>query len=464
MQACKIASCFTISTIYAAMRKLVNNILLIIYVLISIPTINLPLLIIKLFRLDKVFAFCETIVDKTKDFNTRIFDRLLYNDPIDEPVRYNKLVDTRPQEIVNLPNTIIRDHISFMRYDSRVIFYDPGHSTTIHEYFESNKNLFENSGHEFVLLKDALTFSDDELIAFIEYFLPHYRTAIAQQKLNMEDIRRLVSAKDLIIAYFGLQDVKHPCFVALRNLHIKENKSEYSIYYLPDSVALLPSAVENYLILLQRRNSVFFQLGGDLENQEEDIQARDIEIDEALNTALQKFVENYKVKGVLSLMSTLILELQKSEVELDEQTKKIAEIIHHNQEHTISKLLVKLNGDLELVDYNIRIKLTPLQKVVYHFFLNHPEGVLFKNLSNYKTELTTLYYRFSSKSDVEEMRESIDELTNPYSNSMSEKCSRIKEAFLKHIHEDLACQYYVQGKRNNLKKITLKRDWVVYEK
>jgi hypothetical protein len=61
-----------------------------------------------------------------------------------------------------------------------------------------------------------------------------------------------------------------------------------------------------------------------------------------------------------------------------------------------------------------------------------------------------------------QIRESILELTDPRSNSINEKCSRIKEAFISKINEDLAEHYYVTGNRSSPKGIKLDRSLVQF--
>jgi hypothetical protein len=39
----------------------------------------------------------------------------------------------------------------------------------------------------------------------------------------------------------------------------------------------------------------------------------------------------------------------------------------------------------------MEIKMEPLTKAVYLLFLNHPEGILFKHLPDYRQELANIY-------------------------------------------------------------------------
>ena len=58
---------------------------------------------------------------------------------------------------------------------------------------------------------------------------------------------------------------------------------------------------------------------------------------------------------------------------------------------------------------------------------------------------------------------SIEDVTNPLLNSINEKCSRIKAAFLAEVDASLADQYNITGKSGEQKKITLPRKLVIWE-
>ena len=63
---------------------------------------------------------------------------------------------------------------------------------------------------------------------------------------------------------------------------------------------------------------------------------------------------------------------------------------------------------------------------------------------------------------IKEIR-SIEDVTNPLLNSINEKCSRIRAAFLSEVDSTLLEQYIVTGKSGEEKKITVPRDLVVWE-
>jgi ribosomal protein S17E len=111
---------------------------------------------------------------------------------------------------------------------------------------------------------------------------------------------------------------------------------------------------------------------------------------------------------------------------------------------------------------NIEIKLRPLEKTLYFFYLKHPEGVGLSFLRGKREELYEIYTSLSSIGNLQEMKNRIDEMTDITSNSAAEKISKIKKAFVKAIGEELAKNYYIQGGNGEVKKVVLDRGLVVF--
>ena len=130
--------------------------------------------------------------------------------------------------------------------------------------------------------------------------------------------------------------------------------------------------------------------------------------------------------------------------------------------HRLSRLRIEADGRIILADYGEReIKMSPLTKAVFLLFLRHPEGIIFKHLPDYRDELQHIYVRLlGDAADNEKVLRSISDVTNPCHNSINEKCSRIREAFLQEISEPLARYYFVTGERATPKKILLDRKLV----
>ena len=129
----------------------------------------------------------------------------------------------------------------------------------------------------------------------------------------------------------------------------------------------------------------------------------------------------------------------------------------------LSRLTITKDYGIILTDYNKEVKMEPLVKAVYLLFLNHTEGIAFKALPTFRDELTSLYSKLRPYGLNDQAIKSIEDVTNPLNNSINEKCSRIRAAFLAEVDETLANQYYITGKSGEPKKITLPRNLVVWE-
>lgn len=129
-----------------------------------------------------------------------------------------------------------------------------------------------------------------------------------------------------------------------------------------------------------------------------------------------------------------------------------------------SRLLVDKDNRILLQDYNNKeIDMSPIQKAVYFLFLNHPEGILLKDIGNYRQELAGIYSALSNRTSQEDIEDSIARLTDPYDNSLNEKCARIKRAFLSEFCDELAQLYYISGHGGKPKLISLPRDIITSE-
>ena len=129
----------------------------------------------------------------------------------------------------------------------------------------------------------------------------------------------------------------------------------------------------------------------------------------------------------------------------------------------LSKLHITKDGTILLADYQKEVKMEPIVKAVYLLFLNHPEGIAFKYLPDYRKELTDLYQKIKPCGLTERAIRSIEDVTNPLLNSINEKCSRIRAAFLSEVDPSLLEQYIITGKGGEVKKILLSRDLVVWK-
>ena len=159
---------------------------------------------------------------------------------------------------------------------------------------------------------------------------------------------------------------------------------------------------------------------------------------------IKERVEKLKVKGIES---------------------PIIEAIFRDQKRKLSQLHITKDFRIYLGDYfGMEITMTPLPKAVFLLFLKHPEGIMFSYLPDFREELMQIYRKLKGPFFNEaSARQSIEDVTDPLSNSINEKCSRIREAFIGKFDDSLARYYYVDGKRGEPKKIALPRTLVRWD-
>ena len=141
--------------------------------------------------------------------------------------------------------------------------------------------------------------------------------------------------------------------------------------------------------------------------------------------------------------------------------KEITSLIHSKQ--PLLKLKVDRNYRIFLGESQAEICMEPLVKAVYLLFLKHPEGIVFKDLPDYREELALIYNKVRPWGLTDRALKSLEDVTNPMLNSINEKCARIRKAFGALLDSRVAEQYYIKGVRGKAKKIVLLRELVVWE-
>lgn len=130
----------------------------------------------------------------------------------------------------------------------------------------------------------------------------------------------------------------------------------------------------------------------------------------------------------------------------------------------VSRMVITSDNRIILPDYNnMEIKMSPLVKAVYFLFLYHPEGIVFKRLSEYREELIDIYENIKGEEINAVMMRSVEDVTDPTNNSINEKIARIREAFVTRFDERLAVNYIVRGERGEPKRIPLHREFVEWQ-
>ena len=168
---------------------------------------------------------------------------------------------------------------------------------------------------------------------------------------------------------------------------------------------------------------------------------------EELALQLHKIVRQLKAAGrtdlILSALGSGLLD------ELKEEAAK----------GRLSRLVITGDFRFLLPDLgNVEVDLQPVHKAVYLLFLNHPEGIEFKYLADYKDELRQWYRKTARMMDLAKIEEGIEHLTNPLDNAINEKCSRIKRAFLD-VMDEYSASYYISSGHAKIASPTSGKTW-----
>ena len=139
----------------------------------------------------------------------------------------------------------------------------------------------------------------------------------------------------------------------------------------------------------------------------------------------------------------------------------IEAVLH--EEEVLSELYVTKDYRILVGENRVEVRMEPLVKSVYLLFLSHPEGIVFKDLPDYRGELSKIYVKLKPYGMSDRVVQSIEDVTNPLLNSINEKCARIRKAFINVMDSKAVEPYIIKGMRGEIKKIDLPRDLVVWE-
>lgn len=120
---------------------------------------------------------------------------------------------------------------------------------------------------------------------------------------------------------------------------------------------------------------------------------------------------------------------------------------------------IVVNNDLKIVlpGYNeVEVKMRAMPRTIYILFLKHPEGIILRNIANYRDEIENIYSIVMPGRNEDMAKKSIDNLLDPMSNTLNEYIAKIKRNIkLYIIDEQIANNYIITGKRNEPYRISI---------
>lgn len=110
-----------------------------------------------------------------------------------------------------------------------------------------------------------------------------------------------------------------------------------------------------------------------------------------------------------------------------------------------------------------QLRLSPLEKAIFILFLENQNGISFNRLSEHRNRLQEIYMTVGHNLTLANLNNTLDDVTNPTENRLSEIVSRMRNKFSKHVGYEMAEHYAIDGPRGARKKIKLDRSLVVWE-
>ncbi len=109
---------------------------------------------------------------------------------------------------------------------------------------------------------------------------------------------------------------------------------------------------------------------------------------------------------------------------------------------------IVVNRDLKVIlpAYNeLELRFSPLLRTIYILFLNHPEGIVFKQIADYRREIENIYLLIKPGGKDALMKLSIDELCDPMSGSLLQKISKINRIVKSTVVNPELSEHYIIG-------------------
>jgi hypothetical protein len=388
----------------------------------------------------------------------------------DAEYRQTELLKPRPPRLSLKPNNFLTREIVYY-FESE---FHPEINNYLFDNYDRINNALKAKGMQFVylpkLLQD-LEIKNNTIIPFLDYEFPDlFKGTIESKQQLLENALSNIDIYTLgesIRLALGIPEQPHPSFlhcVDLIELALEYRKFNYSVYFL-DDINELDKKINYYLSVVDiSRDDAQYRIEDlDLEDPDAVFNRNKNEITKELSSAIASIKSFNNEKLVIASLIYVIKNLKDSQPALCDKLNKVLHETISVSKQPLSRLLIDEKNRIFLTDYdNIEIELTPLPKTLFIFLLKHPEGVKFKELYQHKNELIEIYGQIGNRLDLDQITKSIQDLTDVRTNSINEKCSRIKEAFLSKFDESIARNYYITGARSENKCITLDRSMVIF--
>ena len=383
-------------------------------------------------------------------------------------------IDPRPETLKMLP---IQLQVANNIFENRsTVFYyegmdEPLVKQQIKKHYEKIYSSLDAKEIDFIfphLFNDAV---EADFKKLTEYYFPIINT----DNTANNQVRKHLSNPKFFKELIGFEEIHGACFIRSTKQTLGDGY-EYRVYHLPNGDAkTIDDSIDFYLLSVpshevKSKSQIQFQHSKSssarkLKDDEPDgiFSTEDMAISKKLQLEIEKELKQNSSNGAIKVMLFMLKRMREFNIPTDSSMRTLIAGLRDTNVDAPSSILITSTGKIILKEFKKEIELTPLQKTVFIFFLLKQDGIMFKDLPKYKNELFNIYSKISNRTSMQTIQKSVAELANPYSNSMSEKCSRIREAFMKCMDERLANHYCITGARNNPKRIELDRSLVEFE-
>ncbi len=278
------------------------------------------------------------------------------------------------------------------------------------------------------------------------------------EKLSADKIIRLLSAdamKYFFPGYSAMESIYHEIRFRIHDSGKVAHRAEKTHDYLSEDKKVSPSedkqaspakSRERYSHKFKQRSSLLFETE----------EFPDDEFFPAAPAAESECDLDPKTKALLD-------EIEAIKVKYGITIEELEAVLSYRVK--LSHLRITRHKEIILDDFDHReVKMDALTKSIFLLYLKHPEGIRYKELCDHRSELEEIYLSISGRSDMDSIRKSIDDLTDPItSNSINEKVSRAKKAFREVVDVRIARFYFIDGRQGAAKRIALDRSLVIWE-
>ena len=281
---------------------------------------------------------------------------------------------------------------------------------------------------------------------------------VDMEKLSADKIIRLLSADAMryfFPGYSAMESIYHEIRFRIHDSGKVAHRAERTLDYLSEDKKVSPSEDKQASPAKSReRYSHKFKLESSLLFETEEFP--DDEFFPAAPAAESECDLDPKTKALLD-------EIEAIKVKYGITIEELEAVLSYRVK--LSHLRITRHKEIILDDFGHReVKMDALTKSIFLLYLKHPEGIRYKELCDHRSELEEIYLSISGRSDMDSIRKSIDDLTDPItSNSINEKVSRAKKAFREVVDVRIARFYYIDGRQGAAKRIALDRSLVIWE-